>query len=283
LAGGDFNSKHTLWGSRLITTKGRELAKTIQTKNYSYISIGSPTYWPTDTNKTPDLLDFFITNGISTDYADVEASYDLTSDHSPIIATISTTVMIRQSPPRLHTSHTQWKTYKTIIRDNEDHSPKLKTSEDIEIATKNFISTLQQADYLATPKRTPLRTSSTLPLDIRRMVAIKRRARATWQKTHAPDDRCLYNKASNKLKTALRNLQNDWFANYVSTLKRDDNSVWKPIRSRKKLQTPLQIRKNTLPPGPWAKNDTEKAELLANHLAEVFTQHNNSPDQEVER
>jgi hypothetical protein len=27
LAGGDFNSKNTLWGSRLITTKGRELAK----------------------------------------------------------------------------------------------------------------------------------------------------------------------------------------------------------------------------------------------------------------
>jgi len=29
LAGGDFNSKNTLWGSRLITTKGRELAKVI--------------------------------------------------------------------------------------------------------------------------------------------------------------------------------------------------------------------------------------------------------------
>jgi hypothetical protein len=155
LAGGDFNSKHTLWGSRLITTKGRELAKIIQTKNYSYLSTGSPTYWPTDNNKTPDLLDFFITNGISTDCADVDANYSLTSDHSPIIATISTTVMIRQSPPRLHTSHTQWETYKTIIRDNVDHTPKLKTSEDIEIATKNFISTLQQAAYRATPIRTP--------------------------------------------------------------------------------------------------------------------------------
>jgi exonuclease III len=27
IAGGDFNSKHTLWGSRLITTKGRKVAQ----------------------------------------------------------------------------------------------------------------------------------------------------------------------------------------------------------------------------------------------------------------
>jgi hypothetical protein len=66
----------------------------------------SPTYWPTDENKIPDLLDFFINNGISTTYTDIQASYDLTSDHTPIIATISTTVTVRQPPPRLHTSQT---------------------------------------------------------------------------------------------------------------------------------------------------------------------------------
>jgi hypothetical protein len=170
LAGEDFNSKHTLWGSRLITTKGRKLAKTIQNNTYSYLSTGLSTYWPTDTNKTLDLLDFFITNRISTDHADVEASYDLTYDHSPIIATISTTVMIQQPPSRLHTSHTHWKTYKTINCDNVDLTPKLKTSDNIEIASDNFISTLQQAAHLATPIRTPLCTSTTLPVDIKRMV-----------------------------------------------------------------------------------------------------------------
>jgi len=126
---GDFNSKHTLWGSRLITTTVHELAKLIQTNNFSYLSTGSPTYWPTDPNKTPDLLDFFITYGIPTNYAEVEASYDLTSDHSPIIATISTTVMSRQPSPRLHTHQTNWDTYKSIIRENVEPRPKLKTRE----------------------------------------------------------------------------------------------------------------------------------------------------------
>jgi len=44
IAGGDYNSKHTLWGSRLTTTKGRELSKVIQENNYSYLSTGTPTY-----------------------------------------------------------------------------------------------------------------------------------------------------------------------------------------------------------------------------------------------
>jgi hypothetical protein len=105
IAGGDYNSKHTFWGSR-FTTKGRELYMAIQNNNYSIISTGTPTYWPTDGNKMPDLLDFFITNGISSNYISETTSYDLTSDHSPIIATISTSVMLRKPKPRLHNSKT---------------------------------------------------------------------------------------------------------------------------------------------------------------------------------
>jgi exonuclease III len=51
IAQGDFNSKHTLWGSRLITTKGRELAKVLHENSYSPLSMGTPTYWPTDPGK----------------------------------------------------------------------------------------------------------------------------------------------------------------------------------------------------------------------------------------
>jgi len=92
IAGGDLNSKSTLWGSRLKTTKERELEKVLQDKNYTPLSTGTPTYWPTDPNKIPDLLDFFVTSGISPSYMDIKQSYDLSSDHSPTILTISTTI-----------------------------------------------------------------------------------------------------------------------------------------------------------------------------------------------
>jgi hypothetical protein len=152
----------------------------IQENNYSYISIESPTYWPTDTTKIPDLLDFFVTKGISTTYADIQASYDLTSDHTPIIVTISTTVMSRQPAPRLHNSKTNWVTYKNKLCDKADLAMQLKNREDVETATNNFISVLQQAAQEATPTQNPLRTTTNIPSEIKRLVAVKRKARSTW-------------------------------------------------------------------------------------------------------
>lgn len=73
MAGGDYNSKHTYWGSRLISPKGRELHKCMTENNYNFLSTGKPTYWPTDLNKVPDLLDFFVTHGISSNYSTIDA------------------------------------------------------------------------------------------------------------------------------------------------------------------------------------------------------------------
>jgi len=283
LAEGDFNSKNTLWGSRLTSIKGRELVKVIQANNYSYLSTGSPTHWPTDAHKLPDLMDFFITSGISPTYADVQSSYDFTSDHIPTIVTISATIAIRRSAPRLHTSHTNWAIYKTVVRDNVNSTMTLKTREDIDTATTTFIGILQQTAKAATPKINLFNPASNSPSNIKSLVAIKGRVRAKWQKSYTPEDRRLFNNANNKLKGALHELRNASFTAYASSLKRDDNSIWKPLKSRKKPRTPLPpIHKNSTSPGPWAKSDSEKVELFANHLAEVFTPHDNTMNPEVE-
>jgi hypothetical protein len=100
MAGGDFNSKNAVWGSRITTTKGRKLFNLLQQCNYSFLLTGRPTHWPSDPARQPDLLDFFIRNGISSTYLDNEPSYNLSSDHSPIIATISTSpIQVSPHPP----------------------------------------------------------------------------------------------------------------------------------------------------------------------------------------
>lgn len=60
ICGGDWNCKHTHWGSRLVTTRGCELKKCIDSLQLTTLSTGEPTYWPTDQNKVPDLLDFLL-------------------------------------------------------------------------------------------------------------------------------------------------------------------------------------------------------------------------------
>ncbi|GBP15457.1 Probable RNA-directed DNA polymerase from transposon X-element [Eumeta japonica] len=52
------------------------------------ISSGEPTYWPSDRQKIPDVIDFGVTKNISRELVDVEASLDLSSDHSPTIVSI---------------------------------------------------------------------------------------------------------------------------------------------------------------------------------------------------
>ncbi|PNF15234.1 hypothetical protein B7P43_G13441 [Cryptotermes secundus] len=54
-----------------------------------------------------------------------------------------------------------------------------------------------------------------------------------------------------------------------------------PKNKRKPISASPPIRKFTSPPGNWARSDKEKADLLAQHLQEVFTPHNNNQVQEV--
>jgi endonuclease/exonuclease/phosphatase (EEP) superfamily protein YafD len=87
LVAGDWNAKHTAWGSRLTTPKGTNLLNVIQQSNLNYMSTGEPTYWPTNLKKMRDLLEFAITKGISDIYSSIKFNLDMYSDHRPIVVT----------------------------------------------------------------------------------------------------------------------------------------------------------------------------------------------------
>jgi hypothetical protein len=97
LVAADWNTKHTAYGSRLTTPKGRNLLNGIQQNNLNYMSTGKPTYWPTDLNKIPDLLDFAITKGIYDIYSCIKSNLDMSSDHSPIVITLSNHVIWKRT------------------------------------------------------------------------------------------------------------------------------------------------------------------------------------------
>ncbi|VEN54315.1 unnamed protein product, partial [Callosobruchus maculatus] len=120
-------------------------------------------------------------------------------------------------------------------------------------------------------------------LQIKRLIAVKRRARAKWQRTHAPVHKRAYNLAAQKLKDEIKKSSDISIQNYLSNLNRFDNSIWKPIKSLKKPKTPVPpVRRQTNDHTQnWARSDKEKADLFAQYLADVFTPNNNEPDQEI--
>jgi hypothetical protein len=154
IAGGDYNAKHTDWGSRLITPRGREVLRTLESNNLSHLSTGHPTYWPSDVHKIPDLIDFCVTKGIPPDFAVAHSCLDLSSDHSPVLVTL-TSQPIRPSPPlSLSNRLTNWDYFKHLINQRLLLQIPLKTTDDIEEAVKFFTDTIQCAGWKATP---PLR------------------------------------------------------------------------------------------------------------------------------
>jgi hypothetical protein len=138
LAGGDFSAKHQYWGSTLTTLKGRELYKTIKENKLEILSTGEPTYWPTDVNRTPDLIDFFIFKGLSHNYLDIKPNLEIASDHTPIIATISTHILTRKQPSKLHTRNINWDVFRNQIDENLRLNIPLKTAEEIQEAIKKI-------------------------------------------------------------------------------------------------------------------------------------------------
>jgi hypothetical protein len=106
IAGGNYNAKHTAWGSRLITPRGREVHKTMEHLHLRHLSTGEPTYWPSDRNKLPGLLDFCVTKGMPPNSAAATSCFDLSSDHSPVIVILTSHALPPETPPRLSNRRT---------------------------------------------------------------------------------------------------------------------------------------------------------------------------------
>jgi hypothetical protein len=60
IAGRDYNAKHADCLSRLINPREREVLKTTERNNWKHLSTAEPTYWSSDRNKLPDLVDFCV-------------------------------------------------------------------------------------------------------------------------------------------------------------------------------------------------------------------------------
>jgi len=222
--------------------------KVIEQNKYYVLSTATPTYWSTDPRKTPDLLDFFVTRGLSESYLEITASYDLSSDHSPIIATVSEAIIAKPRPPHLHTRTTNWEKYRELIRLGAKLNVSLKTSYDIENATNAFITLLQDATKQATPPIAGVAHPVSIPMELKQLLAAKRKARARWQRTHFPDDKRTLNRLSHKLKSKLQEVRERSIQTYITRLSIHDNSLWKPVRTVRRPKTAIPpIRKQSTP------------------------------------
>lgn len=277
IIGGDFNVKHTAWGSRLITPgKGSELLGAINASNCNYHSGREPTYWPTDRNKVPDLLDFFISRGISTNKIKTESLCELTSDHTPVLLTLSASVIKVTRKQNLTNKSTDWGKFRLALENLISLNIRLKSKTDLETQAQNLIDQIRTAAKEATPvAKGNSEQDINYPLEIRDMIKQRRKARRVWQRSRNAADKRTFNRVSNQTSQKIKEYNQNCFGKYLSELSPEadkDYSLWKATRRFKRPIVRVPPIKNAQ--NQWIRRNDEKAELFAQHLAKVFQTNN---------
>jgi hypothetical protein len=108
-------------------------------------------------------------------------------------------------------------------------------------------------------------------LRIKQKILDRRKLRKRWQTTRSPQDKAIFNKATHELKLLLNNLKQQAIQSYLESLTATEATEYSICKATKRLNRP----QTHIPPlrtaaGGWAKSDTQKAHVLADHFAHVF-------------
>lgn len=273
IVGGDFNAKNTFWGSRLTNTKGKELFKAACQFKAEILSGGAPTYWPTDVNKIPDLIDFYLVKGISSGYIEVRNSEDLFSDHSPVVLIINEEVVAQPKMLRLTNNRTDWGLFRHLLEESIDLQVPLKDSLQLDEEVLRFNSNVQKAAWLSTPKSSSRQKQKLFIIspEVKELLMKKRKARKTWQRARTAENKKTLNRLCNDLKELIKKEKNESLGNFLSNVtaqKDTDYSLWKCAKSFKRPN--IQSSPIRRQDGSWAKSAKDKADTFAEHLEATF-------------
>lgn len=212
IVGGDFNAKHPWWGSRLINPKGRELYKCLINQSLSVLSTGSPTHWPSDPHKNPDLLDFIVYKGIPNHKLEIRSSNELSSDHTPVLVNLNVSVHLNAPKYHVLSSNTNIQQFQQFLDEKLDLNIRIKSEIELDEAVENFTNQIHAAANIATPIPKPSHQKGISNLDIsfeiRQLLREKRRLRKRYQLSRNPFDKAMFNKACKDLKSLLNNYKN---------------------------------------------------------------------------
>lgn len=267
LVGGDLNSKHPSWNSRRITTKGRALRRYIDSRDDTIVAGPTdPTHYPNNLGN-PDVLDILIAKDFTFEY-ELTTINDLSSDHVPVIVTISSQPTTRLPPQS--TLRTDWTRYYNNLLTQLTPPPPATTPNELDDQVAQLHDKLTTALSNATSQGRPKNSRHSLPDHIKSELALKRRLRRTWQHTHYREDKRAFNRQCQLVKLLLDDYRTETWDTFLTSLDIHDGSAWKvakALRSVKSTVHPLHGQQGIV----YSAQD--KAEAFAVTMEQQFEPH----------
>lgn len=280
LAAGDLNAKHHSWNCRSTNQAGKILHQHMESSNtYSICAPDSPTHYSYNSLHRPEILDIALVNLPHREYV-LTNHNELTSDHNPIVMTISDSP-ITTSPPAAR-KRINWKKFEHEILLN---SPKLTTKlaspteidNEVDSLTTLIQSSTENSSYLIHKHqiREPLSPDILLEIDT------KRHLRKDWQRTRDPSVKTMLNAQIAYVRNLLKENRQIAWDRFTSTLNFQDRSLYKLNRRllhKKPATAPLKTNS-----GQKIYDTKSKLELFADTMKVQFTANPGDELSEVSR
>ena len=101
---------------------------------------------------------------------EIEETFDLDSDHSAVILTLSERIIKKEARPMLVNKTTDWKIFRIDLQKEINLNINFKTTAKLDIEAENFTRLLQTTTFNNTKEITHITKGINYPVDIRNLV-----------------------------------------------------------------------------------------------------------------
>ena len=224
LLAGDLNAKHPTWNSRIKTPKGNALLRTSKSLHIDIIGPTSPTMYPLDRRKKPDVLDITLTKALPY-FLHLNVDSDLGSDHSAVIITLTipSCSLLPDKPPPVRVD---WKGYRRTLAERTPTSPPFHTPQEIDSHVQNITNIISSALQKNSHPIKPHPKCPNIPPELADLILQKRKARRRWRATGYRPFKSEYNRLSRTIKNLTRSHRDREWREKLESLSTKDNSLW---------------------------------------------------------
>ena len=265
---GDLNARHPDWNCADANRSGNTLRTLCVNSEYHLRYPDSPTHFPPNLRR-PSTVDLIINNNVP-HLNGPTALCDLDSDHNPIVFELEGERSERDRRKRYDYSRVNWHRFREDLNMRivlqPDHF--ISTSDQLDQEVETLTAAIQQTIRNVIPVLRQDRIHD-LPTDITDNIRLRNSIRRQWQSTRSPGDRFRLNQITRKIRQDLTDYRNKIWNEKLSKFKIHDNNIWKLIRSMKNQHESIPALRTD---ATVALSDSEIAEVLSTHFAEVHSQ-----------
>lgn len=267
---GDLNSKHPAWYSRVSNPNGRKLFDIMNRKQWVVYAPDSPTYFPSQRDRFPDVLDILLCQNINC-IVNQYTEMDLDSDHIPVIVELDAHTLYCPKPLKLINGKVDWETFKHKI-DNKVHiETNLDDINKIDGAIDTLTQNIKQSILESTATKSypnNINKSRDLPFHLKQLIQHKNRIRRRWNRNHFIEDKQEYNKLTKEVRKQLDHYWHEQYQLYLEDIHPEDGSLYKETKRILKAHDtipPLKIGINS-----FVTQIEDKCELFGDMLEDTF-------------